>query len=487
MEFLQDRAAAVRSRGQTRLAPIAELALQAKVAPATMWQAVRALCQSGILEARPRRGINAVAVSHIGPAAEPLPQARPAGQRWERVRDGIGADIVRGGFAAADVLPRAKQLMQRYGVCYQTLRKALLDLERERVIVPAGRGFRVAGLARRSAPATILLVEWVSGTEVLSALESECSRLGVRLQAVRFLPRAQLFDALARARHGRGSEAVIGFLLAITGGSPEQYREVLSAIVPTERPIAVLDQSGGATGVALPGGRALRVFTTADARQPGRDMGHYLLQSGHRCVAYLSAVHSALWSRGRLDGLREVYGRAGLAGGVRAFVAEHDTPPNTTAGRAQSELAWLTDRLQRRERPRERRLARAVRRLSGDLVAAMTWADVEDKLAPLMEQALAAKGASAWVAANDPLALTCLDFLRRRGVRVPQDIALAGFDDLMAAFDADLTSYNFNRRSAAQAAVAYLVGGAQARLPGTSGREVVIEGFVTPRASTAGR
>ncbi len=468
-----------------RLPTIAVLARKAGVAPATMWSAVRQLCREGVLVARPRSGVH-IARDPFGdrprPPGDSSGQLPSAAQRWEHVRDRIEEDIAGGVFFSEGILPRSKQLLIRYGVCHQTLRKALASLEQGGALVRRSKSWHIVGNAPRTTSSTVLFIEWVSGQAVVNALDTECSRMGLRLQIVRLFPRERLFETLAQLRAGSGDKPVVGVLLAITGGSPAQYREILTAITPFERPIAILDQTGGATGVSLPGGRAVRVVTIAANREPGRLMGRFLLNNGHRRAAFISAVHHENWSRARYAGMEEVFRRVPGARLVEVF-DERGRSPQAHSTQVAADLFWLTEKLLSRERPRHRRLARCLRRMSTELSAAMAWAYVEEGLGPLMERALAMPGVSAWVAANDPMALACTEFLRSRGVRVPEDMSVAGFDDSLAAFTADLTSYNFNRTAAVRAAVSYLVSG-PARGGASGPRTVEIDGFVTPRGST---
>lgn len=64
---------------------------------------------------------------------------------------------------------------------------------------------------------------------------------------------------------------------------------------------------------------------------------------------------------------------------------------------------------------------------------------------------------TALVGANDQVALACLDQLRTRGIDVPKAISVAGFDDLLAAFSTELTSFGLNPQTGAQAMLNHLL------------------------------
>jgi DNA-binding LacI/PurR family transcriptional regulator len=64
-------------------------------------------------------------------------------------------------------------------------------------------------------------------------------------------------------------------------------------------------------------------------------------------------------------------------------------------------------------------------------------------LQPQFEKALEDKHISAWSGSMTMSALAAMEFLRLKKVRVPKDISVEGFDDVLEAFANGLTSYNF--------------------------------------------
>lgn len=462
-----------------RLPTVKALAADAGVAGATMWKAVRRLCDEGILQASPRSGIRVLRSDVDMPDTEPSPL--PMGRKWQRLCGTIERDVLNGVYPPGSELPAGKALCHRYGVCFQTMRKALLWLVDRGILTADRKRYVVPRVDTARSQATVAFVSWVVGTEVLSTLDSECSKAGVRMRVLTLFPHDELLEQLRRMRQGLTGDALLGYLVSITGGSAEQYREILSILAPSDLPIAVLDQTGGATGVHLPGGRALRVFTIANSPQPGEDVGRYLLGLGHRRVAYFSPSHGDIWSQRRLSGLQNVFARAGDGAAVA---------PCTCTGRPRSshidyqeELRTLATRMKASSARPTRLVGKAIERREDQLLDAVQWADTEEALRPLMDTALADRGITAWVGCNDSVAIMCRDYLWSRHVRIPEDISLVGFDDRMEAFAADLTSYNFNRTAATHAVLAYLIGGHHADI-GQPGQAIEIQGFVSPRGST---
>jgi DNA-binding LacI/PurR family transcriptional regulator len=65
-------------------------------------------------------------------------------------------------------------------------------------------------------------------------------------------------------------------------------------------------------------------------------------------------------------------------------------------------------------------------------------------MVPLFKKALASKKITAWVMANDFAATLALDFLKQKGIPIPERLSVIAFDDTFDAMEYRLTSYNFN-------------------------------------------
>jgi DNA-binding LacI/PurR family transcriptional regulator len=89
-------------------------------------------------------------------------------------------------------------------------------------------------------------------------------------------------------------------------------------------------------------------------------------------------------------------------------------------------------------------LAGVVGRLEDEIHFAVRRERILEALVPGLEEALRRKDLTAWVAVDDDTALLILDFLGRKGLRVPETVSLAGFDDTAEGARRDLTSYNFD-------------------------------------------
>ncbi len=91
-----------------------------------------------------------------------------------------------------------------------------------------------------------------------------------------------------------------------------------------------------------------------------------------------------------------------------------------------ADLQALLGRYRRSKVVRRRILARAVDSLGPQVNAAFECQSMSRRLAPLVDEALADRDTTAWVAANDSAALACLELLEERGRRVPDRVSVVG-------------------------------------------------------------
>ncbi|HEV7567484.1 MAG TPA: LacI family DNA-binding transcriptional regulator [Microbacteriaceae bacterium] len=126
-------------------------------------------------------------------------------------------------------------------------------------------------------------------------------------------------------------------------------------------------------------------YVTVDDRASARGIVSHLLRVGHKRVATITGPQHMFDARDRLDGYLDA---------LREFRLPH----------------------------------------SPELIVEGDWS--EESGAQAMRRLLTAKP-DAVFAANDSMALAALRVLRENGLRVPEDVALAGFDDIPAAAAAD--------------------------------------------------
>lgn len=215
---------------------------------------------------------------------------------------------------------------------------------------------------------------------------------------------------------GDGSGRAGGEKLAVicnTGGSPERELTYLT-LLQRQRAAAVVVTGGAVESPGqqaamaaklgkladagtrivfcgrppLPEGDLLVAALAFDNRGGGRRLTEHLVALGHRRIGYVAGPPEHTTTRHRLEGHREALRGAGLDGGDDERLTVHGPYDRRSGYEATLDLL-------RRE-----------------------------------------PGITAVVAANDTVALGACAAVRDQGLRIPQDISVAGFDDLPFSVDA---------------------------------------------------
>jgi len=252
---------------------------------------------------------------------------------------------------------------------------------------------------------------------------------------------------------GRGAEKLA--VICNTGGSPERelnyltllQRQRAAAVVLTggavERPGHAEAVAAKASRLASSGTRVVlcgrppiedAITLTFDNRGGARRLTEHLLTLGHRRIGYVAGPAERTTTRHRLEGHREALTAAGLAEGAEQLTVH-----------------GLYDR-----------------------------ASGYDATLELLRRDA---GLTAIVAANDTIALGVCAALRDQGLRIPEDVSVAGFDDLPFSADAvpALTTVRLPLHDAGVRAGRLALG----REPRPPGGVAMVRAELMARASTA--
>jgi DNA-binding LacI/PurR family transcriptional regulator len=102
---------------------------------------------------------------------------------------------------------------------------------------------------------------------------------------------------------------------------------------------------------------------------------------------------------------------------------------------------------------------------------------------PLLEPVLADRSITALVTVSDVLGIRIKEYLRQKGMRIPRDLSIVGFDDSHFAYKYGVSSYNFCFPDIARFALGYILNPRRAFSPG-AGRKIECEGILMERASS---
>ncbi|MBD3242106.1 MAG: GntR family transcriptional regulator [Chitinivibrionales bacterium] len=478
-----------------RLPTIAAMAVEAGVATVTMWKAVQVLRDKGALQAAPRKGVVSSGDLHAA-----VPQTNR--YRWEDIRDGMLTALRSGNAQVSNTWPPVKELAARYGCSRDTIGRALRSLLADGVIERFGRSYRVRSAQSHVSRGTlVLLARGHSRMRLLGAgpgmrrivrmMEETSAHMNVRMLALPVVPARnrlgipnQGLDELDLVQNRRSLLGIIVWGADI--GHHSTLIRVVRHGLARQVPVAVIEDGSRAVPARVfPVSRRLRRFILSTTVECGSTVGRFLVDNGHRCVAYISPYGDQPWSAGRLRGLREAFAASGDPTAVKPFV-ERVAEGDARLDDVMPEIRQAYQSIRRLEavgRRLQTEINRSLKNARAHMNQVITMDHLSTALAPLFQRALADPSLKTWVCANDTVAVSARAFLRRAGRGVPDDISLVGFDDSDDALGADLTSYSPDHGAAIRAAINFALdpGGR----PYQSGplKPIEIKGYVVPRGS----
>jgi DNA-binding FadR family transcriptional regulator/DNA-binding LacI/PurR family transcriptional regulator len=473
-----------------RLPAIAVLARQAGVSYVTMWRAVQEFSRHGTI-ATAAGAPTRILSSRILPlpTEEPARDAPAMLPKWMQVFEQLNRMFVEEGLPHGGALPSTKELAGRHGVSRPTVLKAMRAMGREGWVVAHGRGYRMKRATLHQGLATLVLFTRAlkEGTlltekanDGLRILQDECARRGILVRNRQYVQDGASLVPLGGTTYPRFAategQAILGFMVWTMGLEALDLDRLLDGLHRTGRPVVVLDESG--EYLERPGRSRLprlRCFSLSYPPTAGRAMGRYLLQSGHREVAYVMRQPPGRWSDSRLRGLREIFDRTGDPHAVH--VVPYDAPDHAVDFEANFRAIRSVSATRRVNADHLQAFMNAIRRLEDPLQVETNNALTGVRVAQACRAAQGDGRITAWVGENDVVAVACLDALppsRRKACRV------VGFDDSRAAIERSLTSYNFGMDRLVRTMVAAVV--VPSVVPAAKpGRPLEIEGTVVVR------
>ncbi|MBD3418598.1 MAG: GntR family transcriptional regulator [Chitinivibrionales bacterium] len=460
------------------LPALKRMAHEAGVSLLTMWKAAEILRKEGIISGGSGNKFRLLHIecAHLLDMIEPEPEASRAASAdisfaWERVKNRIRRDVLTGVYSAAGGLPAVKELEILYKGSFRTVKRALDSLCDEGILTVGGHKYAPAIVSKENAAAKIALIGQCdnNGKLLLSSVNEEWFRIiedvgaTSRAHFVSYGYTSGLLDFSIRNSEGNpceleDDESILGYAMIVTNNESGRDR-IVRRLYHFKKPLAILDLAGGWKLPAAIHYRGIRIFAAATGLGPARKVAKYLLDLGHRRVAYVSPYHKALWSHRRLRGLEATFKNAGLPGAVFPFVF---TQPRqyfkTTAGnRANVDALVAYYRTWSKGLPAEYKDVLDPIFVETISVKSMYLAELNHFLRPLFRKAGLEESITAWVCANDQVACAAQDFCRHKKIDVPGQLSIVGFDDSYEGLQRGISSYNFNLRGIMHAMIAYLL------------------------------
>jgi DNA-binding LacI/PurR family transcriptional regulator len=326
--------------------------------------------------------------------------------------------------------------------------------------------------------------------QILSLFENECFRreLSPEIVEVDFYNPVETRKALAGPAINKPA---LGYVYDLLWYGGEVFRqsnlELLERLALLKRPVAILDEVGNLQLPAQFTENPLMQIFRIEGKKAGSRIARFLLDMGHREVAYVSSQHTHEYSHLRFDGVLEQFSNAGFGDRVRLVVSNgidnslaqlldlsgfddalirKVIAVDRTESQAKDQYQALVEyRKNRTGYPYSPDEIRALREgVAG--IKALARSDVDKKVfnrlciasvvaagarlssmacTPLFKEALTLKNVTAWICSSDGIALSALEFLHSQKVAVPAKISVTGFDnEPVEAFKERLTTFDFN-------------------------------------------
>lgn len=482
--------------GEYLLPPLDRLAVDAGVSRMTMWHAVRMARERGMVRSAGSRGIAIVAMPPLPPA--PPPPHVPADVSLEAR---LAQAIADGTYLPGSQLPSAKQLCVSHQAGNRRMRRALDQLEVDGLVIRRERRTFACHLPRTVQRATVVFVAAVADMSILAdatprslefwrILEQETAIRGLTISVVSLGDTAKRLlserDARRSPVHLNG-RPVLGFVCWNLAMGASDIAHLSAIATATGRPLAVFDELGQyEMPASVRNNRLCRNYPIHGTVRSGQLLGRFLLASGYRRVAYVRAMRAR--DTPRLDGIVQSYVAAGLSDAVTVYQPEPSDSEHRLTDHLQSQHTTeasrlVIDLLRRDNLPATE--SDAVQLGVGNLGRFVDRMHLRAQLTPTFAHIVQAGTHDVLVGDNDIIALLALEYLRSHGVRVPQTIGVAGFDDTVTAIGNGLTSYNWNVPGTVRSMMQFITRPREHdRLFRRKGHSVEVDGMVMARATT---
>lgn len=490
--FLEKCITKYADRPGTRLPSIRQCAQEAGVSAMSMHAAVRILLKKGTIAVKNRSGI-IIPGDFVDKRESPM-EPRRLGS--ERLKEQLTRDIISGIYKPNQPLPAVKELRRRTGHCYQVISRTLRQLVSSGVTVASGRNYIVRPHERSSLSSVYIFMEEQflqahretleeRKFEFLRMTEIECHNRNLDLKFAGFTNRSSELKRVL-------SNSTLG-VIVWASEDPAANRTLVDFLSQFNCKVVIINEhtTDALTPVPLTLRNKLKQFSFSLSTRAGFDVGMYLLQKKHRNVVSISYHQDKNFSRARQTGLIEAFTSAGFPGGVQSCLRlvpheqidnakdRHLTPEKSITFTPDfKNLTSIVSRMKSKNRSIHN--AHLLEYALDNMVLREKSAGI---CRPLFEEALAHEDATAWVCVHDNMALSAQDFLNEQMKRRGRKIALISFDDSFAAFEQDISSYNFNLPILVAKALSFFTHPEAGRKAGGVGVEEV-QGHVMERKST---
>jgi len=491
-----------RAEGRERLPTIEQMAREARVSKVVMGNTVALFVQTGHLIPRQGKGI---LIATMGTNSRKQPNIpvytandekneRHERQKWYTVANQIGKDIANGLYPFSIPLPSHKELAAHYGISSRTLQKSLTFLLKKNVIISRNRRLFPEEIDRIKTRLSVLVLLRKELPSVVAPvyllLQQYCSEIGCNVKLIPYdmgdsERLTRIDDIQSDMPTFDEVENSLGVIMFMTGLGLLDQSRIVHYILSYDKPIAVLDETGAfKMRKVITSPYLLRSFALRYTSRCGYDVGRFLISQNHCDIIYISPYHRNLWSQNRFLGLTVAIKEINKDAVITPVVIDKLPETDVDWNRITSVLSYLKDN---ENEFVDVNLSDALieNRIIIIINDVITKKILQMNLHSLFEQALQKENVTAWVCANDIVALEALKYLRDKDIDIPRDISVIGFDDTIEAQMEQLTSYNFGVDKIVKAMLYHITRPKEWNwTPDSANAPVEIGGFLVCRATT---
>ncbi len=485
--FLRSQIRQGAADGNPRLPTLRIQAKKAGVSLVTMVRAARSLAEQKLITIVAGKGLWINELEH--PYKESAHAAAPPpSPHWRKTADTLISRIQTGAYGKGAFLPPISQLAADSGVCHATMRKALEYVCEKKICTRVGKKIQPVHSQEPRSAATIILFTLADSAGkprvksqrdhvLISQFEHQCAISSIHLHiygipadADRHFFASKIVPRLEKIRQ---SKRILGYVIRI---AYLKFFPDLIDLLPRET-TALLDENGSPEIPSLLYRKNLFVYSIAFTRTPGRIVGNYLASLGHTKLAFFAFFPEDDWPHNRLEGLRETFYPQN-PNAIHPFLVQKE-PFDAFKQKIVPEMAFSGVTIAIPPAEYRERLDALMNRFCINEYTGYY-------LGKLFREAIKDPAITAWVCDNDRTAVLAHDFLRKEGKRIPEDIALIGFDNEDDSLKYRISTYDFNTPITVRSIINLLLEPrlTPSGLQGTSRREFEIAGTILEREST---
>lgn len=452
----------------TRLPSVRNLSQKYSVSPVTMLRALAILKNEGLLEGGwGKRHFIADKNKLVKPAID-----HPKMTKVEKTVLMIKNDIIEGKYQTHRPLPSIKYLASCYDVSYPSIRKSLELLKDENIIKRSGSRYHFF-TCKVKPQSKIAVVAFGTGRNSIKIV-TERERNFYRLLSAVVMDQNVLLeiiccnDYLEEPEFYTPDDTPLEIFLKkknITGIILSSYHmkdsaECLRKLLTFNIPISAWVEDHRILkmiGRYYANKKNLSFFDSSYSTVPGFEVGRYLIERGHKNIAYISPFHESPWSQNRLTGLKKAAASTPDVH-IYPFVCTGYLNDYFFLEKVLKESSFekhcLITKISEKLHPFLKSRTSSIKYEHDILLRDnMIFSVCEDFIRRASENI----SITAWVCANDQIAVLITDYWNHFTVPLTERPALIGFDNSFESFERNISSYEFNKRGEIQQMLNHLL------------------------------